>query len=57
MSRHFKNSDDNTFYRDKAIDSKLEKLRFECIPGYTGRKGYNNNNKTKKNYGKKPYKK
>lgn len=56
MGRRFKNSDDNTFYRDKTIDSKLEKLRFECIPGYTGRKGFNNN-KNRKNYGRKPYKK
>jgi hypothetical protein len=55
MGRRFKNSDDSTYYSDKAIDQKLEKLRYELIPGYTGRKK-NNNNKNK-NFQKTPRKK
>lgn len=38
MGRRFKNSDDNTFFVDKAIESKLEKLRMELITGYAEKK-------------------
>lgn len=48
MARKFKNSDDSTYYTDKAIEQKLEKLRYELIEGYAGRKGNNYNKKPKK---------
>lgn len=53
MSRKFKNSDECTYFADKAIDQKLEKLRYELIPGYTGRKNNGNNNSNNGGYRKK----
>lgn len=44
MGRKFKNSDDVTYFSDKSIEQKLEKLRFELIAGYSGKKNHNNNN-------------
>lgn len=44
MGRKFKNSDEITYFTDKAIEQRLEKLRYELIIGYNGRKNNNNNN-------------
>ena len=59
MPRRWKNSDDNNYFVDKAMENRLEKLRCELIEGYS-RKKYNkknnvnnqsrNNNGGKKNY-------
>lgn len=52
MGRKFKNSDDCTYFTDKAVDQRLEKLRYELIPGYTGRKNSQNKNNKKPHYKK-----
>ena len=58
MGRRFKNSDDVTYYSDKSVEQKLEKLRYELIPGYIGRnKKTNNYNRNRKNDNKKLFKK
>lgn len=50
MPRKWKNSDDQSYYVDKACDNRLEKLRCELIKGYS-RKNYNKkNNNPRKNY-------
>lgn len=53
MPRKWKNSDDNTFFVDKAIDGRLEKLRIELIPNHMQNKNqkkyFKNNKKTDRN--------
>ena len=34
MPRKWKNSDDVTFFTEKAMHNRLERLRKELIPGY-----------------------
>ena len=50
MGRKFKNSDDCTYFADRANDSRLEKLRIELIPDYAK----NKYRKKRKNYNSKP---
>jgi hypothetical protein len=38
MPRRWKNSDDHTYFVDKAIESRLEKLRCDLIEGYSRKK-------------------
>lgn len=53
MPRKWKNSDDNTFFVDKAVDGRLEKLRIELIPNHMQNKNqkkyFKNNKKTDRN--------
>lgn len=50
MPRKWKNSDEQTYYTDKSIDNRLEKLRCELIKGYS-RKNYNKKNNNNNNKG------
>lgn len=52
MPRRWKNSDDNTCYLDRSIESRLEKIRCDVIKDYA-RKKYQKNNNKKTNYKKK----
>lgn len=55
MSRKWKNSDDNTYFSDKSLESRLEKLRCDLINGYSRKKYQKKNNSTpvkKHNYNK-----
>lgn len=38
MPRKWKNSDDATYFVDKAIENRLEKLRCDLIEGYSRKK-------------------
>lgn len=49
MSRKWKNSDDHTYFSDKALESRLEKLRCDLIDGYSRRKYQKKNNTTQNN--------
>ena len=49
MPRKWKNSDDMSYFVDKTIDSRLEKLRYELIKDYSKNK-YNKKNNNKKSY-------
>lgn len=54
MPRKWKNSDDNTYYSDRSIESRLEKIRCDVIKDYARKKYQKNNNNSKKtNYKKK----
>lgn len=53
MPRKWKNSDEQSYFTDKANENRLEKLRCELINGYSRKKfnkKNNNNNGYKKNY-------
>lgn len=54
MPRKWKNSDDQTYFVDKAIESRLEKLRCDLIEGYSRKKfnKKNNNGGQNRNGGK-----
>lgn len=38
MGRHWKNSDDVTFFTERATHNRLERLRMDLIAGYAERK-------------------
>ena len=46
MPRKWKNSDDVTYYTEKAQNNRLERLRKELIPGYKDNKGRQNSKPT-----------
>lgn len=53
MGRKWKNSDDITYFTEKAMHNRLERLRKELIPGYdkskkTTQNNYKNRPKKKK---------
>lgn len=55
MPRKWKNSDDVTFFTEKAMHNRLERLRKELIPGYDRSKkqqqptpNFKNHNRKKK---------
>lgn len=48
MPRKWKNSDDSTYFVDKAIEGRLERLRCELIEGYS-RKKFNKKNNNNQN--------
>lgn len=50
MPRKWKNSDESTYYTDKAIDNRLEKLRVELIQGYNHKKFSQKNSGKRINY-------
>jgi hypothetical protein len=56
MPRKWKNSDDQTYFVDKAIENRLEKLRCDLIEGYSRKKINKKNNYNQgRNGGKKNY--
>ena len=56
MPRKWKNSDDHTYFVDKAIESRLERLRCELIEGYSRKKiNKKNNYNQNRNGGKKNF--
>lgn len=50
MARKWKNSEGITFFVEKAIENRLEKLRCELITGYAERRSRAKNNGGKKRY-------
>lgn len=52
MPRKWKNSDDNTYYVDRSIEARLERIRCDVIKDYSKKKFQKNNKKNNGGYKK-----